>query len=91
MEPYDTHPETRQDLEYRELDDGGVVYDTAFERIHTLNATAAYIWNLCDGTRSVSEIAEGLHQATGIHPDQALVDVVTLLVDFRNQGLLQTK
>ena len=31
-------PSVRRDLQYRELEDGGVIYDTTAERIHTLNA-----------------------------------------------------
>ena len=48
----DYRPSIRPDLQYRELEDGGVVYDTTAERIHTLNLAAAYIWNCCDGSHN---------------------------------------
>ena len=50
-------PSIRHDLQYRELEDGGVIYDTTAERIHTLNVAAAYIWNCCDGSRTPSRIS----------------------------------
>ena len=82
-------PSLRRDLQYRELEDGGVVYDTAAERIHTLNVTAAYIWNCCDGARSVSEIAAELSREVSVSPEQALKDVSEALTYFQREGLLR--
>lgn len=35
-----------------------VVYDSSSKQAHNLNATAAKIWKLCDGKRSIAEIAQ---------------------------------
>jgi hypothetical protein len=78
----------RAGLEYRELEDGVVIYDTAADKIHTLNITAAYIWNCCDGAHDVSAIAAGLHDAIQISPEQALDDVRRTVNYFRDEGLL---
>ena len=71
----DYRPSIRPDLQYRELEDGGVVYDTTAERIHTLNLAAAYIWNCCDGSHNATEIASELHQQGQVSAEQALKDV----------------
>ena len=84
-------PTLRRDLQYRELEDGGVVYDTAAERIHTLNVTAAYIWNCCDGSHNVSEIAAELSREVNVPPEQALKDVSEALTYFQREGLLRVQ
>lgn len=91
MNALEVCPRVRRDIEYRELDDGGVVYDTAAGRVHTFNATAAYVWNLCDGGASAEQIAEGLREITGISRDQALKDVTLLLQELSREGLLDAQ
>ena len=86
-----TRPAVRSDLQYRELEDGGVIYDTAAEKIHTLNVTAAYIWNCCDGAHTLSEIASELNQHVNVPPEQALKDVSEALTYFHGQGLLRAQ
>ena len=45
------------DLVTTESKDEVLVYDQAVHHIHHLNAVAATVWRLCDGERTVSEIA----------------------------------
>jgi len=82
-------PSVRDDVQYRELEDGGVIYDTESERIHTLNLTAAYIWNCCDGSRTVSDIASELHRHVSVSPEQALNDVLHAITYFKGERLLR--
>src|SRR5262245_62903766 len=55
-------PSVRSELEYHVLDDGGVIHDASADRVHTLNATAAYVWNSLDGSRSLKQIALDLQE-----------------------------
>jgi hypothetical protein len=82
-------PNIRGDIQYRELEDGGVLYDTSAERIHTLNVTAAYIWNCCDGFHNLSQIASELHWQVDVPRERALKDVREVLAYFQNEGLLR--
>ena len=82
-------PNIRRDLQYRELEDGGVIYDTSAETIHTLNASAAYIWNCCDGLHNVSEIASELNRLVNVPPEQAARDVSEALTYFQREALLR--
>ena len=84
-------PVVREDLQYRELDDGGVVYDTASERIHTLNLTAAFIWNCCDGSHTLAQIASELCQSANVSAEAALSDVREALTYFQREGLLRSQ
>ena len=49
-------------LDVNEVPDGYVVYQTAADRVHYLNNTAAIIFELCDGDRGADEIAERIGQ-----------------------------
>jgi len=82
-------PQIRSDVQYRELSDGAVVYDTAAERVHTLNITAAYIWNCCDGSHSLDDIAVELLSQVDIAREKALADVRDAITYFQAEGLLQ--
>ena len=84
-------PSIRTDLQYRELEDGGVIYDTTAERLHTLNVAAAYIWNCCDGAHNLSDIASELHHQANVPSEQALRDVFDALGYFQREGLLRVQ
>ena len=50
----------RRDLPIREIADEVVLYERTTWRAHCLNPSAAAVWRLCDGHRSVAEIARTL-------------------------------
>jgi len=52
----DYKPRKSDSLLFRELEDGGAIYDPETEQLHTLNSTAAYIWVLCTGEFTVEDI-----------------------------------
>ena len=43
-------------LDVNEVPDGYVIYQTAADRVHYLNKTAAIVFELCDGARGVDDI-----------------------------------
>jgi len=55
----------RENLVTTEVKDEVLVYDKERHHIHHLSQTAAAVWRLCDGQRTVSDVA----QATGIEED----------------------
>jgi hypothetical protein len=57
----DYRPAARRDgILSERLDDELLVFDTAAERAHSLNPTATRVFEACDGTASVAEIAAAL-------------------------------
>lgn len=66
----------RAGLVVRELPDEVLVYDMENHKAHCLNKAAALVWALCNGKRSVREIAEQL-EAKGPFTE----DVVRLALD----------
>lgn len=59
----DARPRQVDSLEVNEAEDGLVVYDPAEGMVHHLNPSASVIFDLCDGSRDVDEIASLLGKA----------------------------
>jgi hypothetical protein len=72
----------------RLIDGEVVILDRSAGRVHHLNATASCIWNGCDGTQSVSEIATRLTDEFDVVSEAVLRDVIAALVQFQELGLL---
>ena len=70
------------------LDDEVCIYEWTSKRVHALNATAARVWHLCDGTLNVAEIAERLRGDIGIQADEIVALAVAQLSE---RGLLESQ
>ena len=69
-----THPKARQDnLVVQELFDELVVYDLARDQVHSLNPTAAQVWQGCDGQTSPAQLAGRLQPELAPAQAEALV------------------
>jgi PqqD family protein of HPr-rel-A system len=82
------HPQAREDVLFRQVDDEWVVFDPAANELHVLNLSAALIWSHCTGEHSPEEIAEALREAYGLEMEQAAADVGAALDRFREARLL---
>lgn len=49
-------------LDVNEVPDGYVIYQTARDRVHYLNKTAAIVFELCDGARGPDDIIARVNQ-----------------------------
>ena len=77
------NPKARhQNLLVQDVDNEVVVYDTARKRAHHLNPSAASVWRLLDGSRSINAIAAELGVAESV--------VGLAIDDLANAGLLDT-
>ncbi|MBI3977355.1 MAG: PqqD family protein [Chloroflexi bacterium] len=56
-----------------ELGEETVVYDQTTLRAHALNRAATYVWQQCDGRRTVAVLAEGLERDLGIPAETGAV------------------
>jgi PqqD family protein of HPr-rel-A system len=87
-DPLALNPRARADLDLVEIDDEKVVYDPRTGEVHYLNATAALVFELCDGSGSVREIAGDLAEAFGLPEDEVVDQVEGLVASLREAGLL---
>ena len=77
----------RKDAIVRQLRDEFMVYDKATNKAHCLNESAAEVWNLCDGKRTVAEIVPLLKKKAKAPTDEQMLWMA--LLKLEKAGLLQ--
>jgi pyrroloquinoline quinone biosynthesis protein D len=68
---------------------GGRVFVARGEAVYELNDVAAFIWTLCDGTRTADEIAEQVRCTYEIDASSASRDTEALLSELDRLGLFE--
>ena len=81
-------PRKRQ-VEAFASDGESLLYSATQDEASALNRTATEIWELCDGTRTVSAIARTLGVRYGVEAADLLGDVTTAVATLRARGLLE--
>ncbi|MBI1814653.1 MAG: PqqD family protein [Deltaproteobacteria bacterium] len=71
----------------QDLPDEVLIYDVERNEVHCLNGTAARVWVLCDGQRTVSEIAQQL--GSDFEPETAETLVWCAIDQFAEKHLLE--
>ena len=82
-------PEPAPGLDVHEVDDGLVVYDTATDRVHYLNATATLVFGLCTGSHDDEQIVELVSRVSTEAPGSAEADVHACLAQLRTEGIIR--
>lgn len=81
------HP--RREVVTAEIDGEAVIYDELLGATHLLNATGAVVWELLDGETRLEELSAGLAEAYGVGVGNVLADVVRLVRELGERGLLE--
>ena len=81
------HP--RREVVTVEIDGDAVVYDELQETTHLLNPTGAIVWGLLDGESRLDELSADLAEAFGVGVEEVLADLVALMRDLDQRGLLE--
>ena len=69
-----TNPTARQDdLVVQDVLDEMIIYDRKRDRVHSLNPTAALVWQHCDGRRTPNELVALLQQKYQVPQAEALL------------------
>ena len=88
-------PKRRGDVLLYPLDEEAVVYDVAHDVLHYLNATARFIWERCDGDRTIAEIADELNEVFDLDgsgetaAEEIVADVRNTLANLSGNGLME--
>jgi hypothetical protein len=82
-------PRRAEGLEVHESRDGLIIYAAEADEVHYLNPSAALIYELCDGSRTLAETAALVGAAFEL-PSPPLEDVRSTVSDFVSKGLLRT-
>lgn len=75
-------------LVFERIDRELLVYSPKTGESHALNATAALVYELCEGTTSREAMAAEVARRCGLPPDEAIVDLA--LADLTEAGLVLT-
>lgn len=85
----DARPTRDPDAMFAMLDDtDGVVLQVRNKTYYSLNETAVFILQACDGSRSLAQIAAGLTEAFEVSEDEALAEVLKLVAHLIAEGLV---
>jgi hypothetical protein len=76
------------DIVWRRIDNEVVVIKHDGRTLCTLNKTAAFIWEMCNGENAAQDIAKAVCQRFEINEEKALKDVRNTLADFLEIGLV---
>jgi len=81
------NPQRVDGLEINPAEDGFIVYQPEFDRVHFLNATAVLILELCNGKNSEQQIVELIEEAYSLKekPEEIVREA---LAKMKDDGLL---
>ena len=82
------NPKNRQtEIVVQEFENEVLVYDLKFDKAYCLNESSAAVWRKCDGTRTMSDIAEELSVEINSSIDEDFVRLA--LEQFRKDKLIE--
>lgn len=84
----DSHPRRAERVLSHQGDAALVLLDPESGQYYTLDEVGARIWELADGTRSASEIAETLEQEFDAPPETIRADLLDLLQELSSSDLV---
>lgn len=80
----------RKALDSYDLGEELFLYSEEQELGITLNQSSKQIWQLCDGTHSLNEIATAISQSLGCSREILLEDIYATILKFQESGLLES-
>lgn len=83
-------PQRNRDVELREVGNESVLVTPSGDTF-ALNPTARAIWELCDGTTTVDELAVALSDVFAIDRATAIDDVAATIEQLRAVGLVTSE
>jgi hypothetical protein len=86
--PMMTRPKRANHLIQHDMDQEALIYDPVVDRTHRLNVSATRIWEMCDGTRSLEDIARMLTDQFEVEFETALQDARAVVEQLREEQLL---
>jgi len=80
---------TRSDIIVREVNGETVVLDRSTGLLHTLNATASFVWHRLDGRQTVQDIARAVSHMFDVDIAVAEKDVAAVIARMGEHQLLE--
>jgi Coenzyme PQQ synthesis protein D (PqqD) len=90
---FTVHPgyRPRKCADVLELDmgDGLILYNHDGDLVHHLNPSAGIVWQICDGTATVAELAADISSEYGLEVERAQTEVAGVIAEFDALGLVE--
>ncbi|HEX9123131.1 MAG TPA: HPr-rel-A system PqqD family peptide chaperone [Actinomycetota bacterium] len=86
--PADYVPVKASDVLELDMEDGFILFNHDSSLVHHLNPSAAIIWQLCDGSASVVELADDIADEFKLEPAEARGQVAGVVAEFEALGLV---
>jgi len=83
-----SRPQRREQVIAQKASKDFLLFNMDDGNYYSLNEVGCRIWQLCDGTRSVAEIIEGLCAEYDVSSDVLAQDVLGMLAEFSNGKLI---
>ena len=83
------YPMQKNEVIWRRIGDTIVVIKEDGLSSHTLNKTASFIWELCDGNLEINEIAAKLHERFDVSIENAQNDVYSIMEELTMAGIVK--
>ena len=77
----------RGDVTLQRVGREAILHDARSGQAHVINASAARVWELCDG-RPSDQLLAAFAEPYGLAPEAVRADVERVLAGFRDLGLL---
>ena len=84
-------PKQNEDVHSTVLDGDSVLLNLRTGRYYTLNAVGSVVWEQCTGACSLASILASISERFDVTSQQAQSDIVDLVVQLRQEGLLHTE
>ena len=86
--PLSAKPVNKAELHLHREGEELIAYDGKGHKLYSFNPTAHYIFNLCDGYRTVKEIIDIVAMGYDTRVEQVRDDVLELLTEAAHRGLI---
>jgi coenzyme PQQ synthesis protein D (PqqD) len=77
----------REDVTLQRVGRESILHDARSGQAHVINASAARVWELCDG-RPIDELLVAFAEPYGLAPEAVRADVQRVLAGFQELNLL---
>ena len=84
----DSLPRQAPNVVSRQIEDEAVLVHPLQGRVRVLNAVGARVWELADGQRTVSEIAQTIGAEYDVELSRAQADVLAFCADLVQAGVM---
>ncbi len=86
--PPDYVPQRAADVFELDMEDGFILFNHDSSLVHHLNPSAAVVWQLCDGSASVAQLAAEIAEEFGLDRGQIQGQVAAVIAEFDALGLV---